>query len=499
MDAKRAKLEADARLAQLRLELLRAELQKAEADAALASAAVPLSDVAAPGPPPPYSVEYGWHGPPPALSAASATQPATSTTEVPVVKQRPVLLPNTPQMKVPVPKQSAPLPVGLVGGKGASQASGGIGPANSSTTSSIAGDFEMVEPEKQDKPSGWPIVLCNHCGVVREKWTMMISKRDWDEAKEAWGAWDYECFQCVMARTGKSEGEARAFVFENRADFQQKRDKAAAFSKKKAETKALFESLGVSKSGKAIYRLTVTYMAEVFEELSEFILLKCQAHELLVSEMEQAAEIKEELAACTDPARMKELLKLLSQIAKRDTTLAYKGHEQQHDMVRSAAYTDQLSRAKDGRTCRFFFICLGGGQWPCMRMLPSKEWQRKFDTEAWHKGQKWRCTCGTNYRASWGTVVEIIDPRQETVYYWRGSCPDWDTLDVKALHFQKTIQASTPKELYDAIPMCRPALTIMVRHLPTEGNVWQWMDRAALDSLPKWDWEDMQKLATVKA
>ena len=156
-------------------------------------------------------------------------------------------------------------------------------------------------------------------------------------------------------------------------------------------------------------------------------------------------------------------------------------------MIRAAGYVDEIA-ATSNRSLRFWFICLGGGgQWACMRMFCSKGWERKFDTP-WCAGQKWSCNCGTNYKAKFGTVLELWDKGLGTFYY-RGSCPDWDTLDMNAHRLQKSFKGVSPKDLFDSIPMCAPAETQVVEKV--NDACWRVRSSELLAAMPKWDWADI--------
>ena len=271
--------------------------------------------------------------------------------------------------------------------------------------------------------------------------------------------------------------------------------RAAKFKSKKESLKEMFAAMGVTKTGKELYHLTVGYMQTLFEDLAPFIALKAAAMDAMAADAAEATRLKEMLKQEKDPHAMRELLEKMNALAVRDDTAAFRKHPEQHSMVRAAAYTDELSSHRDGRSCRFYFVCLAGGtEYPCLRMMASKTWKRRFETEAWVAKQRWQCPCGANYRPKFGTLIEVHDPARACTYYWRGSCPDWDTLDTLALRAEHRLAAGTPLELFNAIPSCVPTTTTVVTPAEEPG-VFRVCSVAFLDSLPMWEWEDMYTFA----
>ena len=100
-----------------------------------------------------------------------------------------------------------------------------------------------------------------------------------------------------------------------------------------------------------------------------------------------------------------------------------------------------------------------------MKLLSSKTWRQLKPSEAWVAGQRWYCDCQTKYKAKNGCVVEIKQGDQ--YFYMKADCPDHEFLDIRAMRHEEQYGGHlSPAELYASLPVCQPAATSFVTHLP---------------------------------
>jgi hypothetical protein len=271
-----------------------------------------------------------------------------------------------------------------------------------------------------------------------ESWKEWLCEElgDWEEKGFVWR---YRCKDCVKQQENiATDHEAMGFIFQRNGYNSEKMRKAEKFSKARSEVQETFRLLGIEKKGRALYSLSRTFMVDMFAGLSEFIVLKSRQMQMVAEEVEACKASIEELKACTDPERVKILIEdIEKQVAdNRIKQLSFHGRR---EMVYAAAYTDEWEKTPNSHF-RHYFICLAGGEDPCLHMITSKGWTQKFPGEAWHAGQKWYCEDNPwsqrhLYRAKWGVIIEIR--REGKIYYARAEVPDKTKIDILALKYEK--------------------------------------------------------------
>ncbi len=140
-------------------------------------------------------------------------------------------------------------------------------------------------------------------------------------------------------------------------------------------------------------------------------------------------------------------------------------------------FDDEYVKIKNGHL-RYWFVCMAGGkEGPCMTVILSKKWDRKFADPGASKNW-YKCTfCNANYKTGWGVFVEIAFDGE--IYCYRSTVPDEDTLDIKAMDLErKRKDASTAQSLDDAIPMIAPTETLYVRCIDVEKGQYRLISKA---------------------
>jgi hypothetical protein len=157
-------------------------------------------------------------------------------------------------------------------------------------------------------------------------------------------------------------------------------------------------------------------------------------------------------------------------------------------------FDDEYVKTENGHL-RYWFVCMAGGsEHPCMTAIPHKFFQRKFEDPGASK-KRYKCNfCDANYRTRWGVFVEVtIDGK---IYCLRSTVPDDDTLDNKAMDLERKLQdASTPQELYAAIPMIAPTETQYVRCLDEKKGQYQLTSKDFYMGLPERQWSMVLKMS----
>jgi hypothetical protein len=473
---------AAARAAALKVELLKAQLAEAEAQARLAEVTA-----RAPPPPPPYNSEFRGGGEPPQSAAVPGpVLRLRGTPSEPATKRQ--ALPTGPVMSIPTPKQPGVqprvLPVGIVGTTGKGVGKGDDSCSASSHTSA------SNEAEITGKPA-WPLVKCNTCPTV-EKWSKMQSEIN--EAEER----VHVCWKCIADRHGyvgdDREALARSEIFKHSGDIDFKRARSERFEEKRKQVKATYAAMNVQVSNHVIYHLSLQFMKELFAEWSDTIAAKIAAMSVLQKECAEHEELRLKLKSTKDPVEFAAVMKRIEEISTRSDAIAFVGHaDGQENMIRAAGYVDELANTGT-RSLRFWFICMARTAWganfepePCMKMFCSKGWDRRFPVP-WCAGQRWYCECGARYLPRYGVVLELWDKHLGTFYY-RGTVPDFDTLDMNAHRLEKKFKGVTIAALYDSIPMCRPSVTDVIQQ---EGeNCWKPKSPALINEMPRWGWADI--------
>ena len=355
---------------------------------------------------------------------------------------------------------------------------------------------DAAPPEIFAKPV-WPQVSCSQPGCqFQDRWNRMRSKKAWKAFQQQIGdpqdefEWVYTCKRCVGAELGTLiEEEAMAAIAEGNGTWQHKKARCDRFRRSQDVLKETYEMLGVHKTKRELHQISRSFMTQLFEELSEMLVLKARQLQLIeVMTTEHQAYITE-LRDCRDPVRVKELVDLIELHCQRDIPqLSFQGRG---DMLYASAYSDQMTACKGGHF-RYFFVCIGkdGGGTRCLSMFASKEWARLHQVEAWTPGQRWYCRCGTRYRGGNGVIVEVM--RSGALHYMRAECPNEDVLDVRAMKMEKEFGGSlSPAALFARIPIIRPSTSELVSAIDVATGHFKFRSWPDYEKLPQMAWDDI--------
>jgi hypothetical protein len=338
---------------------------------------------------------------------------------------------------------------------------------------------------------------CNKCDH-RDKFRKMYSYKVFDEKKDEWDDpkfhWGFECLKCVQI-SGEHETEAAAWnwILGKQGNAISKKKRVDNFNAAKAEIRNTFDAMEVSQNGRSLYQLARNSVKKVFSGIVELIDLKRRSLELLSSTLKEHEDLRIEMSRTSNIERIKEIVDLIS-IAneKAHPQLAFTNKssgETDWAMWKASTYHDEYVKTKNGYF-RYWFVCMAGGNDPCMTAITSKMWNRKFK-ELSATRNKWKCTvCSANYRTIWGVFVEMqIDGK---IYCLRAKIPDDDALDIKALDIERTLkEGSTPQDLYDAIPVFAPTTTQYIKTLDVEKGQYRLKDKDLYYELPEWKWAEV--------
>ena len=319
----------------------------------------------------------------------------------------------------------------------------------------------------------------------------MQSEKRWNDDETY--TWWYTCFLCVMALKGLEEAAARAYIAEHAGNADRKRSRVEAFAKAKQETREYYAVLGIEVAGKKLYRLSRDTFQEMFESLSDMLVLKTRAVQVLADDMKEHKVFTEQLRVATDPAEIRRLVDAIDALATKPDLVAYQTDRtegQQWEMLLASAYSDEICTMPGGGYFRYFFICLGGGTgWRCLRMVPSKMWRKLFPEAAWVPRQRWYCSCATKYRAKFGVVCEAHRPKVG-LFYMRAPCPDEDIIDLRAMRLERdNPHLTTPQALYDSLPVIHPSRTSLVEEV--EDGIFKVKSEADFDAMPHFEWQQV--------
>ena len=338
---------------------------------------------------------------------------------------------------------------------------------------------------------------CSTCKTLW-RWSKMHSWKAYSEDEDNWGdreyVWQYRCANCVQQLEGfETIQEAWDWIFEHNGTASKKKAKVDAFVKSREEMKASYEAMGVSKTKRELTQLTRISLCHVFEDIADLRALKVASIEALKTTMDRCSALREELKTCKDVRRIAAIVEIIStENAKDHEMLAFKSKETgQTDWSKwmASTYHDEYIRTKHG-WFRYWYICMAGGQWPCLTAITSKKWARKYQDPGASRN-KYKCTvCAANYLTRWGVFVEIRVKDQ--LYCLRSTIPDEDALDIKAMHIERQCKdAKTAQDIYNAIPEIAPSITSLVSCIDAEKGQYHIESKETYEALPVWNWADI--------
>jgi len=358
-------------------------------------------------------------------------------------------------------------------------------------------------------------VPCHLCKKILH-WRELQCKKIWvhrqqtKNDKEDDFYWERTCIPCVAKEEGITEEDAKLQVLAGPMEHKAKRAHQfkLAVDSKREEWEALAPGEGPSRKERR--KLTLASMEELFQPLAEFIVRKREAMELVVKDVERHNELVRALAKCKSIEQEKAILEEMEKLEIDDKYLAFadKGQEEQHKYILAASYSDEWTECKrDGRLvggiCSWY-VCKAktaydedGNHVQCFSVIPSKDWNRKFDDPLASK-QRWYCHCGAEYNATWGQLVEIkivgTDGQVEHLYM-KLDVPSWDAEDVRAMCHEATMDPASPMELYNNVKRVVPTVSNLI---VASGSHRKICNTETWDSLPLFRWSEIFSMANIQ-
>ena len=321
--------------------------------------------------------------------------------------------------------------------------------------------------------------------------------------------WQRTCIPCVAKAEGLTEEDAKLQVLAGPMEHKSKRAhqyKLACESKREE-----FEAMVDGPSRKERRKLTLASMQELFQPLAAFIIRKHAAMSLVVKDVERHGELVRELAKCKSITQEQAILDEMEKLEVDDKYLAFesKGPEQQHDFILASSYSDEWTEIKNGKgqvvggICSWY-VCRARTGWDdnkqchaeCMSVIPSKDWDRKFEDPLASK-QKWYCHCAAKYNATWGQLVELkrVNAAGELErFYMKAEVPTWDAEDVRAMYHEATMDPASPMELYNNVKRVVPTVSNLI---VASGSHLEICSIGAWDALPFLQWFEIFRMLSI--
>jgi hypothetical protein len=351
-------------------------------------------------------------------------------------------------------------------------------------------DFEVASTACPSDDAKTSQVTCAGC-KDEDKWKRMLKLYNEDKG------YYYECAKCVMTREALPDlRAAQFFILKASPGFLKKSRTQAAWQDAKRIVQDEFKMMKGTR--KEMHSVTHATMRHLFAPLAKAIARKHRHMEFLNSNMEIHKAMMERMRTCTDPKLAQLLLEELDKLMEPSQLLAFQGENQWQFQLASTYSDEYVSDKAAGTYMRFFFVCLGGGDNPCMTILESKEWEPKSGIPLNPNG--WRCKCGTNYKTKFGVICEIMAQGYDGILYCKAPVPDEHVNDVRAIMHELKIKPDSPKALYDAVPVCKPSTTSMIiSKLDWNGkpleNQWTFKSKEDFYLLPTFDWYQVFNLS----
>ena len=366
---------------------------------------------------------------------------------------------NTPAVKAePQAKPAVKVQPGL----GATLAAGG---AEGKAEASIPDRYKGTK----EKPEEGSSFQCKECQLwvrgMKNIFSEKIQKHYQEYKDDAPDAWEVvnTCLACLVKTGNMSVGEAlttikaQAIKPENARIEKYKANKAAVIE----SYQAICSALGKDKlSSKQVRTLSIVDFTKIFTPWAALIALKARsleaAGEVLVKFNDATAKLSHLVNSNAPPSEIDKAMKVVDTleeaIKKATELLAWKSRDdQQVDYITVCTYADEWIRYA-GYQIRSYYVCT------CKAVIPSKVWDRKHQDPRASK-QAWYCvSCGRKYRASWGQVVEILDPSGNLMWL-PADVPSIDVEDVRAMAIEQeqSNHVTTPMQLWDRIASHAPA------------------------------------------
>ncbi len=182
----------------------------------------------------------------------------------------------------------------------------------------------------------------------------------------------------------------------------------------------------------------------------------------------------------------------------------------------AATYSDEWVKGESPAGpfwVRMFWICQkrthetrweGNRQGRCLSMTTSKAWHQNKEGDPLAEGQSWTCNCQRHqgysegkFLGGHGVLCEMKLPGIAELCYVKAEAPDGHVNDVRAIHYERTLNPETPEALYQMVPVAHPSPTQVVKkHHKWEG--WYEISPEDFDALPSFDWWSIFSVTGMK-
>jgi len=282
----------------------------------------------------------------------------------------------------------------------------------------------------------------------------------------------HTCMKCVAMEKNITEAEAKTLVLGIPIAHKKRRFANLQEGKALATTKIAAMPACNRKQRR---ELTKECMIELFGPLAKHVVRKIAAVAKFRKDIERHAQLVAKLKDCKDIEAEQEILTEMELLEVSDGWLAFQGKVDQHSYIMAASYSDQWTEIKDqnGRTTggvMSWSICqANSGTWdyeknrttPCYRITASKDWDKRHSDPLATK-QRWYCSCGTRFKATWGQIVETSTLNPQTMKvekcYMKSDVPNWDHQDIRAMALEEELAPTSARELYEKVETVNVAL-----------------------------------------
>ena len=347
------------------------------------------------------------------------------------------------------------------------------------------------------------------------KSTKVYSADEVDDEGNLTFEWHYACAVCLAKRMKITEAAAMAEILSTSASAKAAEKRHIAFKTKLEDNASLMPALADSKKGrKMLMQITRDAFKEMWAPLFDAICEKTRHMFMISAGNEERKRLLEELKGLTDRNMIKEVMDKLSQLEASERLVGFSKHDEetQDRFQLAATYSDEWVRG-DSKSGGFFWVRMywicqkrthhtrweGNKQGRCLSMTMSKKWHQNVENDPLSEFQSWTCECQRwakptgdvvsegKFRAGHGVVVEMKVPGIPEICYVRAEAPDDHVNDVRAIHYEKHLNPTTPEELYSMVPAAAPHLTQVIKKHSRWAD-WFEISPEDFDALPEFDW-----------
>jgi len=223
---------------------------------------------------------------------------------------------------------------------------------------------------------------------------------------------------------------------------------------------------------------------------------KVQHMWLLNSEHDHHKDMMSKVKGAATPEEAKQYLEELDRFfEEEEKLLAFSSHDAatQAKFQLASSYSDEWVSS---RKCHFrmWYVCRGRTRWcevdnkpiECLFVILSKSWDTLFE-DPLAPGQRWKCTCGTRYRAGFGVICEVKVNGVPDCVYLKAEVPDKHVEDARAIFYEEHYNPPSPEALYQMVPVCAPMEGGLIRPVDPDNGIYQ-LSHEDDARMPWFDW-----------